>query len=62
MFLKLAIPGTITIAAEISNFEIGAFVTGSVNETQQAAYIIMFNIAVMCYMVQCYNSLGLHVT
>ncbi|XP_065915257.1 multidrug and toxin extrusion protein 1-like isoform X2 [Dysidea avara] len=51
MFLKLAIPGTITIAAEISNFEIGAFVTGSVNETQQAAYIIMFNIAVMCYMV-----------
>lgn len=50
-FLRLAIPGTVTIAAEIANFEIGAFVTGSVSETQQAAYIIMFNIAVMCYMV-----------
>jgi len=61
-FLKLAVPGTITVAAEISNFEIGAFVTGSVNETQQAAYIIMFNIAVMCYMVWPYDSLRPYVT
>jgi len=50
-FLWLAIPGIITIAAEISNFEIGAFVTGSIDSTQQAAYVIIFNIAVISYMV-----------
>ena len=53
-FLWLAVPGIVTIAAEISNFEAGAFVTGSINSTQQAAYIIMFNIAVMSYMVCLY--------
>ena len=50
-FLWLAVPGVVTIAAEMSNFEIGAFVTGSIGTTQQAAYIIMFNIAVISYMV-----------
>ena len=50
-FLWLAIPGIVTIAAEISNFEIGAFVTGSIDSTQQAAYVIIFNIAVISYMV-----------
>ena len=50
-FLWLAVPGIITVAAEISNFETGAFVTGSIDGTQQAAYIIMFNIGVISYMV-----------
>ena len=50
-FLWLAIPGIVTIAAEISNFETGAFVTGSIDGTQQAAYVIMFNVAIISYMV-----------
>ena len=51
MFLRLAIPGIVTIAAEISNFEVGAFVTGSIDSTQQAIYVIIFNIAVVSFMV-----------
>lgn len=50
-FLWLAIPGIVTLAAEMTNFEIGAFVTGSIDSTQQAAYVVMFNIAVISYMV-----------
>jgi len=50
-FLWLAVPGIVTIAAEIANFEAGAFITGSIDGTQQAAYIIMFNIAIISYMV-----------
>lgn len=50
-FLRLAIPGIVTIAAEISNFEIGAFVTGSIDSTEQAVYVIIFNFAVISYMV-----------
>jgi len=46
------------VAAEISIFKIEAFVIGSINETQQAAYIIMFNISVMWYMVWPHQSLG----
>ena len=51
MFLRLAIPGIVTIAAEISNFEVGAFVTGSIDSAQQAIYVIIFNIAVVSFMV-----------
>lgn len=51
LFLRLAIPGIVTIAAEISNFEVGAFVTGSIDSTQQAIYVIIFNIAVISFMV-----------
>ena len=52
LFLRLAIPGIVTIAAEISNFEIGAFVSGSIDNTQQAVYVIIFNIAVVSFMVR----------
>ena len=42
-FLWLAIPGVILISGEWWTFEIGSFVTGSIDGVQLAAYNIVLN-------------------
>ena len=51
-FLWLAIPGVILISGEWWTFEIGSFVTGSIDGVQLAAYNIVLNIIATGFVVR----------
>ena len=50
-FLWLAVPGLILISGEWWTFEIGSFVSGSIDGVQLAAYNIVLNIMSTGYVV-----------
>ena len=51
-FLWLAIPGVFVVGGEWWPFEIGSFVTGSINGVQLAAYTITLNIVTAGFVVR----------
>lgn len=51
-FLWLAIPGVFVVGGEWWPFEIGSFVTGSIDGVQLAAYTITLNIASAGFVVR----------
>ena len=50
-FLWLGIPGMVIFCAEWLAFEIGSFVSGSVDDTQLAAFTITFNLIALLFIV-----------
>ena len=50
-FLLLAIPGMFVIGCQWLAFEIGTFITGSIDGVQLAAFTITFNLVVLGLMV-----------
>ena len=50
-FVKLAIPGFFMIGLEWWSYEIGGFVLGTINKTQQAIHLNLLNINAILFLV-----------
>ena len=50
-FLRLGVPGAAMLCFDWISFEVAAFVLGTIDEVQLAVNAILFNIAIMLFMV-----------